>query len=1797
MYAPDGTVVEFDDGNGAFQKQTEPGGAVIEVKAYHADGFHVTQVERTYTTGGTTTTEQLNYEYNAPTYDAYLSTVTLRRKVNSGAWTNVSRANYVYYGYQETHGGEEDLKTVVTQTWDGSAWQSTGTTYYRYYPWFLPSSSSSSSSGGSGGSTLNPQNHLLKYVLDPASYARMVANGYDPLSVSDSVLALYADHYFEYDTQRRVTKEMVQGASQTFLFSYTESGFTNAVGSWQTKTVETLPDGTQNIVFTNYAGQVLLYVVRSGSDEWATFSAYDANFHLILRASPSAVSDYDETAPDLVRFNSGTGRYDLLRDNAGLIETFGIHAPSGYQSRESVQEGQLGSSIKLREREFVCCCTASGSSSSSSSSSSGCSCGVWYIQREIVYPSDTNQSLMQVTSYDYTFHPGTCAWKEVVTTLPVVSSGENGTGVAASRREYFDVYGNLTWAMDERGFISRMSYDIPTGAITQQVQDVDTGLYSDVPAGWTTPSGGGQNLVTDFEHDDRGWIVQTLGPSHSIDLNGTATTVRRATWMVYAESSTGNETRTAQGYATGSSPSYTYTLVNPVSITKTDLSGKVQEQIQATRASTSGKLLPSDTFAQSSYTRWQTTQYTDCCIVASTRVYHTIPASGEGTEGTNYDETGYGYDVRKRRNRTVTPGGTITRTVIDARGLVTSTWIGTDDTGGTATDPSGGGASGNTMKIVTANVFDGGSDGGDGYLTQQTQSVTASDTRVTTFTYDFRGRRLTTDGEIDFYHKDDYDNLSRVVKSERYDTTGGGNLIARSETKYDARGRVYQTVRYAVDPSTGTVGNALTDNTWYDASGHVLMALPAGASLFTKTQYDSLGRAVKQFSGYTPGSPGTPVPGSVSADVILEQSASTYDAASNVIQSTQRQRYHNASTAQLGELQNPSSTPKARVTYAAMYPDALGRTQASANYGTNGGSSLSRPSTIPARSDTVLVTSQSYNAAGNMVTTTDPAGMKTCFEHDDAGRETAKILNCTSSSSSSSSSGPATDDVNVTVLTAYNADGNVASLTAVNAVTGNQVTQYIYGTTLADSELATSTLKRKEIYPDSVDSDDVIKFTYNRQQQVTTVTDQQGTVHSYDFDKLGRPTQDRVTTLGSGVDNAVRRIATTYEVRGMKQTITSHDNATVGSGSVLNQCQFVYNAFGQLITEYQSHGGTVNTSTTPKVQYTFANGSANTIRPTGMVYPNGRTLSYDYGTSGGVGDKSSRIASIIDDDNTHLCDYQYLGRQTFVEQDDTEPQMKWTLIDLAGSNDPDTGDIYTGLDRFGRVKDNRWYNYNAAEDVDRIQYGYDRASNRIWRKNVVAAALGKQFDELYTYDGVHRLKDMVRGTLNGGHTALTSETFAESWTLDSTGNWRGFKQDDNGNGTWDLIQSRTANPVNEITDIAESVGPSWVTPAYNRAGNMTTMPQPANPTASYTATYDAWNRLVKIADGADTVSEYAYDGAKRRLVQKTYDGGVLNETRHLYYTEPSLWQVIEERVGTSPDSTSAEHQFVWGKRYVDELIVRDRDTDANGTLNERLYACQDANWNVTAITDSSGVPCERYSYSAYGLPFYVDIDFGQVLGSTKQWEHLYASYRFDASCALYNIRIRTYSPQLGVWLQRDPIGLADGPNLYAYVGCHPLTFVDPLGLQSTFPLNPPADPLPPWLIPVLVGGIQSAIAYLRALLLANLWNAALAAILLAALACLYNANRVCVPAFQSCQRKAIRQARNCRQTECRAGFREEPGRRFFFAAKCENRYRSKFLSSCTAQLLGCAATCGISVPPEPRMSCQPRMCNDLCNPC
>ena len=106
---------------------------------------------------------------------------------------------------------------------------------------------------------------------------------------------------------------------------------------------------------------------------------------------------------------------------------------------------------------------------------------------------------------------------------------------------------------------------------------------------------------------------------------------------------------------------------------------------------------------------------------------------------------------------------------------------------------------------------------------------------------------------------------------------------------------------------------------------------------------------------------------------------------------------------------------------------------------------------------------------------------------------------------------------------------------------------------------------------------------------------------------------------------------------------------------------------------------------------------------------------------------------------------------------------------------------------------------------------------------------------------------------------LLSKNYRQQWELDLVGNWGTFKWDPDGQSGW-TTQTRTHNKANETQTISD-----WTNPAYDSRGNITTMPQPANPTSSYTCKYDAWNRLVEVKAGETVVATYKYDVIGRRI--------------------------------------------------------------------------------------------------------------------------------------------------------------------------------------------------------------------------------------------------------------------------------------------------------------------------------------------
>ena len=108
---------------------------------------------------------------------------------------------------------------------------------------------------------------------------------------------------------------------------------------------------------------------------------------------------------------------------------------------------------------------------------------------------------------------------------------------------------------------------------------------------------------------------------------------------------------------------------------------------------------------------------------------------------------------------------------------------------------------------------------------------------------------------------------------------------------------------------------------------------------------------------------------------------------------------------------------------------------------------------------------------------------------------------------------------------------------------------------------------------------------------------------------------------------------------------------------------------------------------------------------------------------------------------------------------------------------------------------------------------------------------------------------------------------------------------------------------------------------------------------------------------------------------------------------------------------------------------------------------QDGNWNTVAICDITGFVGERYAYSAYGTPVFMN-DSGIVQTSSAiGFETLYAGYRWDGTTPqMYYVRNRFLLPMIGTWNRRDPLGYIGRMNLYGLNRA--ISATDPSGLQE-----------------------------------------------------------------------------------------------------------------------------------------------------
>lgn len=309
-------------------------------------------------------------------------------------------------------------------------------------------------------------------------------------------------------------------------------------------------------------------------------------------------------------------------------------------------------------------------------------------------------------------------------------------------------------------------------------------------------------------------------------------------------------------------------------------------------------------------------------------------------------------------------------------------------------------------------------------------------------------------------------------------------------------------------------------------------------------------------------------------------------------------------------------------------------------------------------------------------------------------------------------------------------------------------------------------------------------------------------------------------------------------------------------------------------------------------------------------------------------------------------------------------------------------------------------------------------------------------------------------TRSGGGSIATPITLpntdqSRNYTLDGLGNWKtGAFTPVGGNSTTD---QRNHNYVNEIIQRTVGTNPA-VTFQYDGAsgasnGNLKN-------DGAIGVSYDALNRPIQINRVSDglVIATYVYDAMNRRVRKTVSNGGlggnVPNGTTDYIW---SGWQVMEERnSGNAPI-----RQYVWGT-YIDECIELTTFV-ALGSQNlapGSYYLLQDLLYRAVALTNSSGAVVEAYDCDAYGNTliftgpgmdgvWFTDDDVQSSYGAN---EIMFCGYRCDPESQLYYVRNRTYSPVLGRWIQRDPIGYAGGVSLYEYIHSASSQSLDPFGL-------------------------------------------------------------------------------------------------------------------------------------------------------
>jgi RHS repeat-associated protein len=199
-------------------------------------------------------------------------------------------------------------------------------------------------------------------------------------------------------------------------------------------------------------------------------------------------------------------------------------------------------------------------------------------------------------------------------------------------------------------------------------------------------------------------------------------------------------------------------------------------------------------------------------------------------------------------------------------------------------------------------------------------------------------------------------------------------------------------------------------------------------------------------------------------------------------------------------------------------------------------------------------------------------------------------------------------------------------------------------------------------------------------------------------------------------------------------------------------------------------------------------------------------------------------------------------------------------------------------------------------------------------------------------------------------------------------------------------------------------------------------------TGKTTHTYDSRDLLVGI-EGPGLSYQAEHDSLGRRA-KKTVNGQVWQ-----YY-----WDTDRLAAEIFPDGRLRVYVYPDAASWIPILFLDYDSIDADTTSAKRYHVYTDHLGCPELLLDDAGRTVWRARIDPYGT---AHIEVGHEFHQPLRWPGHY----FDVETGLHENRFRSYSPELGRYLQSDPAGTAGDLNLYAYTS-NPLRTVDLRGLAE-----------------------------------------------------------------------------------------------------------------------------------------------------